>query len=98
MYSRLIVVSLLLTGSACAPPAVVRSTPPLPARASPSFAFAPTVFESNDPNPGRICQVGTKDCMTPSEMAGGLCFLASGRCKADGHLQYESAVQRLLER
>jgi hypothetical protein len=95
MYAKMIVVALLLANAACAPRSVVRSTPPLSALGFQPFALEPAVFESDDPNPGRLCQVGTKDCMTPREMYGGLCFLSTGRCKADGHLQYVSAVERL---
>jgi beta-lactamase regulating signal transducer with metallopeptidase domain len=51
---------------------------------------------ANDPNPGRLCHVGTKDCMMPSEMSVGTCLLSTGRCQADGHLQPASADSRLL--
>jgi hypothetical protein len=93
MFARITVVSTLLACAACAPPSVVRSTAPRSALAFQSVALELAIFESNDPNIGRLCQVGTKDCMTPSEMYAGLCFLSTGRCQAGGHLQY--AMQRL---
>ena len=45
------------------------------------------LLESNDPNPGRLCLVGTKDCMSMSDIPFRTCLLAMGRCKADGRIQ-----------
>jgi len=92
MYARIIVAPLLLAIWACAPHPVaqtLQSTPPPAVRSS---ALSTAALESSDPKPGRLCRVGTKDCMTPSEMSVGLCMLSTGRCKADGHLQYASSM------
>jgi hypothetical protein len=93
MYAK-IFAPLLLGMAACASHPIESTHPAMPAlRAS---APQPAVLESGDPNPGRLCHVGTKDCMTPSEMSTGICMLSTGRCKGDGHLQYAGAAQRLL--
>jgi hypothetical protein len=88
------VVLLLLTSAACAPPPVVRSSLPSSAQAFQSFALEPAVFESNDPNPGLFCLVGTKNCGASSEF--GRCLLSTGRCKSDAHVEFASADSRLL--
>jgi hypothetical protein len=94
MYER-ILAPLLLGIAACASHPMVQSTHPA-APALRASSVQPAVFESSDPNPGRLCHVGTKDCMTPSEMSTGSCMLSTGRCKGEGRLQYASATQRLL--
>jgi hypothetical protein len=86
MRAWIIVASLLLACSACSPHRVVQSTAPSsPLRREVSAKHA--VFESDEPNPGHFCFVGTKDCMTPTEMYDGFCFLSTARCKSDARAQ-----------
>src|ERR1700722_181506 len=96
MYARIIVTSLLLTTSACAPPQVaqLRHPNPTPKPALQAFAAGDTRFESSDPHPGRTCHVGTNNCMSSTEMMSvGPCLLSSGRCKPEGQIQSASATR-----
>jgi hypothetical protein len=92
MYARTIVVPLLLAIAACAPHSVMQVPTPMPALLTTKVSAA--LFESNDPNPGRVCLVGTKDCMSMSKTPFGTCLLSTGRCEADVRIQ--NADSRLL--
>jgi hypothetical protein len=92
MYARTIVVPLLSAIAACAPHPVMQVPTPMPALLTTTFSAA--LLESNDPNPGRLCLVGTKDCMSMSDIPFRTCLLSTGRCKADGRIQ--NADSRLL--
>jgi hypothetical protein len=92
MYARTIVIPLLLAIAACAPHPVMQVPTPAPALLSSTFSAA--LLESNDPNPGRLCLVGTKDCMSMSKTPFGTCLLSTGRCEADVRIQ--NAYSRLL--
>jgi hypothetical protein len=92
MYARTIVVPLLVAIAACAPHSVMQVPPPMPALLTTTFSAA--LLESNDPNPGRLCLVGTKDCMSMSKTPFGTCLLSTGRCEADVRIQ--NADSRLL--
>jgi hypothetical protein len=99
MRERIIVASLLLVCAACAPHRASQSSPAPPLlRLIATSTLNPAVLESNDPNPGHFCFVGTKDCMTPSEMYGGFCLLSTGRCKSDAHAQVASEIVLPAER
>jgi|ERR1700722_12264895 len=90
MYARIIVTSLVLATSACAPPQVaqLRHPNPAPKPALQTFAASDMRLESSDPHPGRTCQVGTNNCMSSTEMMSvGPCLLSSGRCKPEGQIQ-----------
>jgi hypothetical protein len=92
MYARTIVVPLLSAIAACAPHSVIQVPTPIPALLTTTVSAA--LLDSNDPNPGRLCLVGTKDCMSMSEVPFRTCLLSTGRCKADGRIQ--NADSRLL--
>lgn len=92
MYARTIVVPLLVAIAACAPHPVMQVSTPVPALLTTTFSGA--LLESNDPNPGRLCLVGTKDCMSMSKTPFGTCLLSTGRCEADVRIQ--NADSRLL--
>lgn len=92
MCARTIVVPLLLAIAACAPRSVMQVPIPMPVLSTTTFSAA--LLDSNDPNPGRLCLVGTKDCMSMSGMPFRTCLLSTGRCKADGRIQ--NADSRLL--
>jgi hypothetical protein len=85
MYARTIVVPLLSAIAACAPHSVMQVPTPMPALLTTTVSAA--LLESNDPNPGRLCLVGTKDCMSMSEIPFRTCLLSTGRCKADARIQ-----------
>lgn len=85
MYARTIVVPLLSALAACAPHSVMQLPTPMPAL--PTTPVSAALLDSNDPNPGRLCLVGTKDCMSMSDIPFRTCLLAMGRCKADGRIQ-----------
>ena len=92
MNARTLAVPLLLAISACAPHSAIQVPNPMPALLTATVSAA--LLESNDPNPGRLCLVGTKDCMSMSEIPFSTCLLSTGRCKADGRIQ--NADSRLL--
>jgi hypothetical protein len=92
MYARTIVVPLLSAIAGCAPHSVMQVPTPMPALLTNTFSAA--LLESNDPNPGRVCLVGTKDCMSMSKTPFGTCLLSTGRCEADVRIQ--KAESRLL--
>jgi hypothetical protein len=92
MYARTIVVPLLSAIAACAPHTVMQVPTPMPTVLTTTFSAA--LLESNDPNPGRLCLVGTKDCMSMSETPFGTCLLSTGRCEAEVRIQ--KAHSRLL--
>jgi hypothetical protein len=92
MYARTIAVPLLLAVAACAPHSVMQVPTPMPALLTTTVSAA--LLESNDPNPGRLCLVGTKDCMSMSETPFATCLLSTGRCEADVRIQ--NADSRLL--
>ena len=92
MYTRTIVVPLLSAIAACAPHSVMQVSTPMPALLTNTFSAA--LHESNDPNPGRLCLVGTRDCMSMSEIPFRTCLLSTGRCEADGRIQ--NADSRLI--
>jgi hypothetical protein len=92
MYARTIVVPLLFAIAACAPRSVMQV--PTPTSALLTTTLSAAVLESNDPNPGRVCLVGTKDCMSMSKTPFGTCLLSTGRCEADVRIQ--KAESRLL--
>ena len=92
MYARTIVVPLLFAVAACAPRSVMQVSAPTPALLTTTLSAA--LLDSNDPNPGRLCLVGTKDCMSMSKTPFRTCLLSTGRCEADGRIQ--NADSRLL--
>lgn len=92
MYARTIVVPLLSAIAGCAPHSVMQVPTPMPALLTTTVSAA--LLDSNDPNPGRLCLVGTKDCISMSEIPFRTCLLSTGRCKADGRIQ--NADSRLL--
>src|ERR1700676_2977036 len=92
MYARTIAVPLLSAIAGCAPHSVMQVPTPMPALLTTTVSAA--LLDSNDPNPGRLCLVGTKDCMSMSVVLFSTCLLATGRCKADGRIQ--NADSRLL--
>jgi hypothetical protein len=96
MCARIIAAPLLLVLLACAPHAVVHLPQSSPTPALRPAALSAARRESSDPNPWRFCLVGTRDCMTLSEMSIGTCLLSTGRCRADGHIQPASTETRLL--
>jgi hypothetical protein len=96
MYARIIITSLLLATSACAPPQVaqLRHPIPTPRPALQTFATSDTRFDLSDPHPGGVCQVGTNNCMSQTEMKSvGPCLLSSGRCKPEGQIQPASTTR-----
>jgi hypothetical protein len=96
MYARIVVTSLLVATSACAPSQVAQLRPPnsTPKPALQTFAAIGTRFDLSDPHPGRTCQVGTTNCMSSAEMMSvGPCLLSSGRCKPEGQIQSASTTR-----
>jgi len=97
MYVATLVAPLLLAIAACVPHPAARlhqSSTLTPALLT--AGLDDTRFDSSDPNPGRFCLVGTKDCMSLSEMSFGTCLLSTGRCKAEARIQPASAESRRL--
>jgi hypothetical protein len=96
MYIRIMITSLLLATSACAPPQMVqlRQPSPIPRPPSQTFAATDTRFDLSDPHPGGVCRVGTNSCMSSADMMSvGPCLLSSGRCKPEGQIQPASMTR-----
>jgi hypothetical protein len=94
MYARTIAVPLLSAIAGCAPHSVMQVPTPMPAL--PTTTVSAALLDSSDPNPGRLCLVGTKDCMSMSETPFGTCLLSTGRCEADVRIQNADS-RRLLK-
>src|ERR1700676_472994 len=85
MHAITIAVPLLSAIAACAPHSVMQVPTPIPALLPTTVSAA--LLDSNDPDPGRLCLVGTTDCMSMSDIPFRTCLLSTGRCKADGRIQ-----------